>query len=63
VAYCERISLWLDIKILAATVREVVLRRGAFDSGEGQEFWGTHGKPENSPPSYPVEEDELVHLS
>jgi sugar transferase EpsL len=59
VAYCEQISLWLDLKILAATFREVALRRGAFDSGLAPEFWGTHGKPENSPASYPVEENEL----
>jgi lipopolysaccharide/colanic/teichoic acid biosynthesis glycosyltransferase len=61
--YCERTSIWLDFKILAATVREVALRRGAFDSGKAQEFWGTQGKPENSPDSYPVEENELAHLS
>ena len=59
VSYSERISFWLDMKILAATVREVALRRGAFDSGKAQEFWGTQGKPENSPDSYPVEENEL----
>jgi lipopolysaccharide/colanic/teichoic acid biosynthesis glycosyltransferase len=63
VAYCEQISLWLDVKILAATVREVALRRGAFDSGKAQEFWGTQSKPANSPDSYPVEENELAHLS
>jgi lipopolysaccharide/colanic/teichoic acid biosynthesis glycosyltransferase len=61
VAYCERFGLWLDLKILAATVREVALRRGAFDSGKTQEFWGTQGKPENSPDSYPFEENELTH--
>jgi sugar transferase EpsL len=60
VSYCEGLSLWLDIKILAATVREVVLRRGASDSGKSQEFWGTQGKPANSPDSYPVEENELI---
>jgi sugar transferase EpsL len=58
--YCERISLWLDLKILAATVREVALRRGAHDSGKSQEFWGTQGKPKNSPDSYPFEENELI---
>jgi sugar transferase EpsL len=63
VTYCERMSLWLDLKILAGTVREVALRRGAFDSGKAQEFWGTQGKPANSPDSYPVEENELAHLS
>jgi lipopolysaccharide/colanic/teichoic acid biosynthesis glycosyltransferase len=63
VAYCEQISLWLDVRILAATVREVALRRGAFDSGKAQEFWGTQSKPANSPDSYPVEENELAHLS
>jgi lipopolysaccharide/colanic/teichoic acid biosynthesis glycosyltransferase len=63
VAYCEQVSLWLDVRILAATVREVALRRGAFDSGKAQEFWGTQSKPANSPDSYPVEENELAHLS
>jgi lipopolysaccharide/colanic/teichoic acid biosynthesis glycosyltransferase len=65
VKYVERMSLWLDLKILAATVREVALRRGAFDSGSVEEFWGTQGKPANSPQSYPVEENELskVELS
>ncbi len=50
---------WLDMKILAATFREVALRRGAFDSGKAQEFWGTQGKPENSPDSYPFDENEM----
>jgi lipopolysaccharide/colanic/teichoic acid biosynthesis glycosyltransferase len=59
VTYSEQASLWLDIKILAATVREVALRRGAFDSGKAQEFWGTQGKPANSPDSYPFDENEL----
>lgn len=63
VQYCEQISLRMDLKILAATAREVALRRGAFDSGKAQEFWGTQGKPADSPDSYPVEENELVHLS
>jgi sugar transferase EpsL len=63
VTYCDRISLGLDVRILVATVREVALRRGASDSGKAQEFWGTHGKPANSPDSYPVEENELAHLS
>ncbi len=63
VTYCEQISLWLDLKILAATVREVALRRGAFDGGKAQEFWGTQGKPADSLDSYPVEENELAHLS
>jgi sugar transferase EpsL len=61
--YYERFSIWLDLKILAATVREVALRRGASDSAETQEFWGTQGKPANSPNSYPVEENELAQLS
>jgi sugar transferase EpsL len=61
--YYEQFSIWLDLKILAATVREVALRRGASDSAETQEFWGTHGKPANSPNSYPVEENELAQLS
>ncbi len=61
--YYETFSVWLDIKILFATVREVALRRGATDSAETQEFWGTQGKPANSPNSYPVEENELAHLS
>jgi sugar transferase EpsL len=62
VKYCEDFSLWLDIKILAATVREVALRRGAFDGGKAQEFWGPQGKPADSPDSYPVEENELAVL-
>jgi lipopolysaccharide/colanic/teichoic acid biosynthesis glycosyltransferase len=60
VTYSERISLWLDVKILAATVREVASRRGAHDNGKAQEFWGTQGKPKNSPDSYPFEENELI---
>jgi lipopolysaccharide/colanic/teichoic acid biosynthesis glycosyltransferase len=60
VEYCEKISLWLDLKILAATVRVVALRRGAFDDGKTEEFWGIQGKPENSPHSYPFDENELT---
>jgi sugar transferase EpsL len=63
VRYCEQCSLWLDLKVLAATVREVALRRGAFDGGKAQEFWGTQGKPADSPDSYPVEENELAALA
>jgi lipopolysaccharide/colanic/teichoic acid biosynthesis glycosyltransferase len=60
VEYCEQISLSLDLRILAATVRVVALRRGAFDDGKTEEFWGLQGKPENSPPSYPFDENELT---
>jgi sugar transferase EpsL len=60
VRYAEEMSLWLDVKILAATVREVALRRGASDTGKSQEFWGIQGKPQNSPDSYPFEENELI---
>jgi sugar transferase EpsL len=63
VRYCEQISVWLDLKILAATVREVALRRGSFDTGQTQEFWGSQAKPENAPNSFPVEEDELAHFA
>jgi sugar transferase EpsL len=59
VEYCEQISVWLDLKILAATVRVVSQRRGAFDDGKAEEFWGIQGKPENSPHSYPFDENEL----
>jgi sugar transferase EpsL len=59
VSYCERISFWLDLTILLATVREVALRRGASDTGKSQEFWGTEGKPANSPDSYPFDENEM----
>jgi sugar transferase EpsL len=59
VQYCEQVSVWLDLKILAATVRVVALRRGAFDDGKAEEFWGIQGKPENSPHSYPFDENEL----
>jgi lipopolysaccharide/colanic/teichoic acid biosynthesis glycosyltransferase len=60
VEYCEQISLSLDLRILAATVRVVALRRGAFDDGKTEEFWGIQGKPENSPLSYPFDENELT---
>jgi sugar transferase EpsL len=63
VRYCERISVWLDLKILAATVWAVALRRGSFDTGQAQEFWGNQGKPANAPNSFPVEEDELAHVA
>jgi lipopolysaccharide/colanic/teichoic acid biosynthesis glycosyltransferase len=59
VQYCERASLWQDLTILVLTVREVASRNGVCDDGSCPEFWGTLGKPANSPNSYPVDENEM----
>ena len=58
--YCQRFSLWLDLLILAATLRAVCLRTGAGDQAPSPEFWGTLGNPENSLASYPLDENELI---
>jgi sugar transferase EpsL len=56
--YCERFSLWLDLAILAATLRAVCLRTGAGDQAPSVEFWGALGNRGNSLASYPLDENE-----
>ncbi len=58
--YCDRLSLWLDLSILAGTLRTVCLRTGASDRTTPPEFWGTLPKPENGVASYPLDENEMT---
>jgi lipopolysaccharide/colanic/teichoic acid biosynthesis glycosyltransferase len=61
--YVDNLSLWLDIKIMATTVRKVLSREGALEGGSrAEEFWGIQGSPPSGPLVYPVEQDETLLL-
>ncbi len=53
--YVDHWSLWLDAKILWATVAKVLARSGVSADGEATmaEFWGSEGAPEQQQQSAP----------
>jgi lipopolysaccharide/colanic/teichoic acid biosynthesis glycosyltransferase len=62
--YVENWSLGLDVRILFATVAQVLRKEGVLPGAgaELDEFWGSEGPPCAGPRAFPVEADESPSL-
>jgi lipopolysaccharide/colanic/teichoic acid biosynthesis glycosyltransferase len=63
-SYAERVSFLLDMRLILMTIWKVAAREGVIVSAanEGDEFWGTLGKPPPGASRLGAEEDESVPL-
>ena len=62
--YAERVSLFLDLRLILMTLGKVIAREGVIVSAgsDMEEFWGILGKPPGAAPSGGADEDESLAM-